>query len=114
MAEALLLTGALLAGVCGMAWLALAKPAHWQQARGAQPLTPGTGGRLRGLGSAALAGSLALCLAADHASMAALVWIMTLSGSALLVAFTLAWRPRWLAWLGALSSRPASCTKRQI
>jgi len=36
--------------------------------------------------------------------MAALVWGMALAGSALIVAFTLTWRPRWLAplvvWAG--------------
>ena len=43
--------------------------------------------------------ALALCLRADHASMAVLVWVMTLSGAALLVAFLLAARPRWLRLL---------------
>ena len=46
-----------------------------------------------------LGASLALCLAVDHASMAALVWVMGLAASALAVAFTLTWRPRWLAAL---------------
>jgi hypothetical protein len=31
--------------------------------------------------------------------MAVLVWVMSLAASALLVALTLAWQPRWLAWL---------------
>jgi Protein of unknown function (DUF3325) len=41
--------------------------------------------------------------------MAALVWVMFLAASALLVAFTLAWRPRWLAWL-APPARPKAGT----
>ncbi|RYZ08139.1 MAG: DUF3325 domain-containing protein [Myxococcales bacterium] len=99
MAEALLFAAALLFGYCGMGWLALAKAAHWEQARG-RPRPSGPSTRmLQGLGAAALAGSLALCLLVDHATMASLVWVMLLTGSALLVTFTLAWRPRWLKWL---------------
>ena len=51
-------------------------------------------------GTAALAASLGICFRVDHASMAPLVWTMTLTASAMFVAFTLAWRPRWLGWLG--------------
>ncbi len=51
------------------------------------------------LGSTALFVGLLLALAADHASMAVLVWVMALAGAALAVAFALAWRPRWLRWL---------------
>jgi len=50
----------------------------------------------RALGAAAVALALVLCLGADHASIAVLVWAMTLSGAALAVAFALAWRPCWL------------------
>ncbi|MDR6990717.1 MULTISPECIES: DUF3325 domain-containing protein [Luteimonas] len=103
-----LLTAALLASVLGMAWLALAMPAHGQQVWGA-PVSPERARVLRGLGSVALAVSLALCLASDHASMAALVWIMSLAAAAFLVAMTLAWHPRWLArlapWAGRADTR---------
>ena len=51
------------------------------------------------LGASALAAGLVLCLAVDHASMAVLVWVMALAGAALVVAFTLAWRARWLGIL---------------
>ena len=54
---------------------------------------------LRVLGAVALAVSLALCLASDHASMAALVWVMSLAGGAFATAMALAWRARWLALL---------------
>lgn len=91
---------ALLCSVGGIAWLALAMDVHWQQARGAQAQAGrATVFALRALGVCALLASLLLCLRADHASMAVLVWVMSLAGAALLVAFTLAWRPRWLAWL---------------
>lgn len=100
MPKALLLTLALACCFCGLAWLALAMEAHWQQLR------RNAAGRrtvlsLRALGAAALAAALAICLAADHGSMASLVWVMALAASALAVAMLLAWRPRWLAWLVA-------------
>jgi hypothetical protein len=52
---------------------------------------------MRMLGVMGLLLSLGLCLNADYASIAALVWIMSLAAAALAVAFTLAWRPRMLA-----------------
>lgn len=104
MAEALLLAGAAFCSFCGMAWFALAKLPHWEQARGSQPLRPRSVRALRALGAGALLVSLMLCLWVDHVSMASLVWTMILSASGLLVALTLAWRPRWLAWLVAWMS----------
>jgi hypothetical protein len=99
MVDTLALVGAGLLSVCGMAWFALAKAPHWEQAR-REPMPKTVKVRtLHGLGSAALALSLALCLVADHASMASLVWVMLLTASALVVTFTLSWRPRWLGWL---------------
>ena len=59
------------------------------------PLT--TAGRLRALAGLALFGALLMCLKVDHATMASLVWVMVLAGAALAIAFTLAWRPHWLA-----------------
>jgi Protein of unknown function (DUF3325) len=56
---------------------------------------------LRVLGALAITGSLLLCLRADHPGMAALVWIMALALAAMMVAFTLSWRPRVLAPLVA-------------
>ncbi|WP_353091060.1 DUF3325 domain-containing protein [Methylibium sp.] len=99
MLEVLLRPLALLCCTAGFAWLALSMESHWEQVRGAQPLARRTVIALRVLGSAALLGSLLLCLRVDHASMAALVWVMSLAGAALIVAFTFAWRPRWMAAL---------------
>ena len=98
---ALMLAAALLASTAGLGWFALAMQAHWEQVRGAQPLTRATALALRALGAAALALSLWLCLRADHGSMASLVWVMALAAAALVVAFTLSWRPRALAPLVA-------------
>ncbi|MGC3985847.1 MAG: DUF3325 domain-containing protein [Pseudorhodoferax sp.] len=96
MRDALLLGAALLAALAGMGWLALAMDVHWQQVCGAAAQPPARVRLLRALGVLALAASLWLCLAVDHASMAALVWVMALAAAALAVAMALAWRPRWL------------------
>jgi hypothetical protein len=99
MVESAMLAGAALAAVLGFAWLALAMDTHWQQVHG-QAAAPTLSRRLlRVLGSLLLAASLMLCLQADHASMAVLVWAMLLAGSAVLIAFVLAWQPRWLRLL---------------
>jgi hypothetical protein len=102
--EATLLALAWLLALAGMAWLALTLDGHWRQVRGAAPLTPRGAALLRAGGAAALCASLWLCLRADHVTMAPLVWVMGMAGAALIVAFALAWRPRWLAplvfWAG--------------
>jgi hypothetical protein len=95
--DALLLSAALISSVAGLAWLALAMDVHWRQVFGARSRQAGTVVGLRILGAVGLALSLWLCLRVDHASMASLVWIMSVAAAALLVAFTLAWRPRWLS-----------------
>lgn len=95
------LLAALACNTLGLAWLALAMDAHWKQVRGPQPPAPRTVVTLRVFGALALALSLGLCLATDHASMASLVWVMALAAGALMVAFALAWRPRVLAPLVA-------------
>jgi hypothetical protein len=106
--DALLLLLAVVANIAGLGWLALAMDVHWEQARGPVPATrgpvPATRGTvrlLRVLGVSGLAASLLLCLRVDHASMAALVWFMTLAGAALTIAFTATWRARWLGLLVA-------------
>lgn len=99
MHETLLQALAMLCSLCAMGWLALAMDTHWEQVRGAPgPRARGVT-RLRALACGAIAASLALCLAADHASIAVLVWIMSLVLAQLLVAFALAARPQWLRWL---------------
>ena len=99
MADVALLTLALLSSFCGMSWLALTQDAHFQQVRGQGAHRTGRARGVRTLGYGAAAASLALCLCVDHASIASLVWIMMQTATALLVSFTLAFRPRWLAFL---------------
>ena len=92
----LLLVAATLSAIAGMAWLALAMDGHWEQVHGSAPRTAQRIKALRVVGSSGLVLSLVLCLTADHATMAALVWIMVLAAAVLIVAMTLAWRPGWL------------------
>lgn len=98
MREALFFAAALITGLIGMGWLSLAMDTHWQQVR-SDPIANPTTVRLRSLGSLLLATSLGFCLAVDHPSMAILVWVMGLAASALAIAFTLTWRPKWLIFL---------------
>lgn len=108
----LLLAAALLASTCGLGWLALAMDVHWQQVRGDPAAGPACVRLLRVLGVAALLLALLLCLRADHPTMAVLVWVMALAFSALLVAFVLSWRPRWLRPLVAWVRPPAGGRSR--
>lgn len=95
-----LLVAAALCALIGMARLALAMPVHWQQVHGKSGLAPRSARRLRIGGGGGLLAALLLCLAADHASMAALVWVMLLTVAAVSVAMLLAYRPRWVRFLG--------------
>lgn len=100
MHKALLLILALLCSLGGTACLALAMEVHWQQARGTQAgPDQRTATVLRILGGIALLVSLLVCLRADHATMAVIVWVMSLAAAALATALMLAWRPRWLGRL---------------
>jgi hypothetical protein len=96
MRETCLILGALVCIYVGFAWLALAMRSHWVQVSRSQALRPFTAATLRVLGTVSLLASLTLCLAADSAAMAALVWTMALAVCGAAVAFTLTWRPRWL------------------
>lgn len=93
-----LLCAAVLCAVTGMGWLALAMAVHAEQAWGRVPSARALR-TLRVLGSVSIVASLAFCLAADHATMAVLVWTMSLTGGALLSAFVLSSRPHWLRLL---------------
>jgi hypothetical protein len=94
-----------------MAWLALAMKPHWAQVQSTKPHTAAVARRLRVAGAVALLLSLAASLGADHPSMALLVWVMTLSVSAVIVAMALAYWPKcfiWLSWLPDGSGEPRS------
>ena len=93
-----LLLAAILASFASMGWLALSMPVHAAQAWGRAPESS-MSRVLRWLGIGGIVVALLLCLRADHATMAVLVWLMTLTGAALMVAFLLATRAGWLRWL---------------
>lgn len=99
MRDLVMLASALICCFAGFGWLALAMDVHWQQVRDDALPARSTRRYLRLLGAVAVGLSLAVCLAVDHATMASLVWVMLLIASSLGVAFTLTWRPRWLAAL---------------
>lgn len=92
-----LLAFATLCALAGMISLALGMHVHWQQvARSASAHRPL---RWRVAGACLLSASLLLCLQADRASMAVLVWVMVMALGAMMTAQVLAWRPALLAWL---------------
>jgi hypothetical protein len=99
MPESALLGLEIIAGTAGIAWFALAKLPHWQQVTGQNTLPDKARRGLRIAGALALVVALGLSLAADHITMSFLTWFMTLAAASLVVAFTLAWRPRALALL---------------
>jgi len=87
---------AALASALGAMWFALAMPVHWRQVYGGAALMRTTQGVLRMMGTLGLGVSLGLCLWANHASMAVLVWVMLLALGLVLTAFVLAWQPAGL------------------
>lgn len=106
MSETLWLLLATLLNFVGMAWLALAKDAHWGQVMPGPARKAGAARRrLRVLGSVGLALSLLACLQADPPSMAILEWVMLLAVGVTGVALALARRPRWLAPLWPFAPR---------
>ena len=98
------LSAALVLAVLGMGWLALAMDVHWKQVCAATPRSRRAAIVLRCFGFFALTTALVLCLLADTATMAVLVWMMLLALSAALIAFLLSWRPVLLAPLAAFKS----------
>jgi hypothetical protein len=101
MPDALLSAAALVCAGLGMGWLALSMDVHWKQVRPIGPRTPRRVIVLRVLGTISLLGSLMLCLLADTATMAVLVWMMLLAIAAASIAFVLSSQPRLLAPLVA-------------
>ncbi|MBA4343006.1 MAG: DUF3325 domain-containing protein [Methylibium sp.] len=105
MSEALWLAAAAALTLAGMGWLALAMEAHWGQVM-QRPAEAAARARqvLRAMGILALPLSLLACLMADRPSMAVLVWVMLLAGSAAAVAMILARRPQMLRALWPVDS----------
>ncbi len=83
-------------GVAGMGLLALSQKQHWNKVLASRPYAVATARALRVFGGVGFGISFALCLMVDPTPLAALVWLMVLTMSALIIAFTLAYWPRWL------------------
>lgn len=99
MLETLCIAISVLLSLVGMAWLALSMDVHWAQARQislAESKPPRK--LLKALGCSALLLSLALCLVADRPSMAALVWVMLMTGAAVSIAWGLSKKPQALKY----------------
>ena len=80
----------------GFALLALNQDRHWDRVEGRRTVPDGIPGRLRGLGYALLAGTLALAVGHEGAGFGPLLWATMLSFAAITVVCTLTWRAWWL------------------
>ena len=109
MPDAMLLAAALVCTVIGMGWLALAMDVHWNQVR-ATRRSPRSVIVLRVLGAASLVASLALCLLADTATMAVLVWMMLLAVAAVTIALVPAGRRE--CWRAGRGNSAIAVTRR--
>ena len=54
--------------------------------------------------AASLLLALVICFLADRPSMAVLVWVMLLAGSAMVIGMALSWRPRWIGRLAKVTT----------
>ena len=83
----------------GFALIALTQDQHRQRVAGAGPLTRPRARRRLAVAALLLTLSLLIALWRRGGSFGAMLWVLTLSAGALLVAAALAWRPRLLAGL---------------
>lgn len=99
MADAALVALAFACSYLGLALLALSQRPHHASVEGSSSraaLPRAARRRYLGLGTAALAASFGVSLAAEGSSFGSLLWVLGLSGTGLGVMFTLSFRPRWL------------------
>ena len=110
MMPALLLAAAGLSCYAGFACFALAMPVHWAQASGQQDDTPSRRRQLQRAGTFLLGLAYMLCVFRDGPGLGSLLWAVSVSASAIAVAFTLTWRPTWLlpsVWRSDLQAEEA-------
>jgi len=100
----LALGGGLLAlQLLGLSCLALAQDKHWRAVM--SPARRPVKNRLRLLGWATLGLSLGLAASSQGWAFGCLIWLLSLPPAGYAVAFTLAWRARWLRPLGKTLGR---------
>lgn len=101
MHDAVMLFAVLLAGYMSFAGLAVAQERNWRRAGGENRPSTARTLVLRIAGAAGLILALVAALVRDGPSFGALLWITSLSLSALAVTATLTWRAHWLRLLAA-------------
>lgn len=106
MRETMLLAALLAAAYCGFTALAVAQPRHWTRVIGEGAPSQRQVWRLRGGGYVLLLVAFALALLRDGASFGIVLWATAISLSAMSVAFTLTWRPRWALMIVAPLGQP--------
>ena len=87
------LSGATLITIVSFGWLALAMNKHWRQVFNTDGPSERIKTVLRLLACLGLLVSFYICLLANHASIAALVWIMLLTGASIVIGMLLTWKP---------------------
>ncbi|MDB5425368.1 MAG: hypothetical protein JWQ29_2784 [Phenylobacterium sp.] len=87
----------------GFALIALTQDQHRRRVAGAGPLNRRPARRQQGVAAVLLILSLLIAIWRRGGSFGAMLWLLTLSAGALLVAAALAWRPRLLAGLVAIN-----------
>lgn len=104
MLEGLLVASLMALHLLGLACLCLSQDKHWRalRVRGVRQSWAGP----FGWGSLAL--SLLLAWTTQGAAFGSLIWLFLLPPSGYALAFTLAWRPRWLRPLARMLSRSGS------
>lgn len=107
MTQLVLMLAASLLSLVGFAWLALSQERHFEQVHGSPMPAGRRWGVQRGLGGAAIALALPLCVVGEGGGFGTLLWLVMISSAAMAVTFTLTWRPRWLRAMACRSRRGA-------
>lgn len=105
---------ALLLNLLGFALLALCQPHHRARVYGSNDTVAHVKPTQCAIGFIAISLSLCASIASQGASFGCLLWVLLMSASAISVALTLTWRPRWLRGLCIFSNHsnvPAPCTQ---
>lgn len=100
MLESFLPVLAVLASLCGFVLLALSQDRHWSAVTGLDEGQRVPSAPLRGGGLAAQAVACVLWVIAEGPGFGALLWGVSMTGTAMAIALTLTWRPQWLQPLG--------------
>ncbi len=101
MYEASTLGAAALLSLLGFGMLALGQERHWQTVTGLGEHKRIRSAPLLAAGLMLQAAACGLFVKAEGASFGALLWVLSMTATAMTVALTLTWRPSALRWLAA-------------